>query len=84
MNTGKYQVAGESGLYGYFRGFEITYLSNQNYIWILSQKGPQCGRKSQPDLFPDLNLVYPRKLYSTGSSAVIMLVSGVFKRFNAA
>ena len=25
----------------------------------------------------------PRKLYSTGSSAVMMLVSGVFSRFSA-
>jgi len=32
VNAGKDKVSGKGGLYGDFRGFEIPYLSNQDYV----------------------------------------------------
>ncbi len=45
-------------------------------------------RSAAANVSPICSLIWtwlmPRKLYSTGSSAVMMLVSGVFRRFRAA
>jgi hypothetical protein len=76
-------VARERRLDGDLGGLEVADLTDHDDVGVLPQEGAQRGREVQADVVVHLHLVDAIRLYSTGSSAVLMLVSTWFSSESA-
>src|SRR5438045_9131408 len=80
MQRGEHQVSSESRLDSDFSGFKVANLADQNDVRILPQKCAQGSGKVQANRFFHLDLIHAVELELNWSSAVMMLVSGWFRR----
>ena len=71
----EHQVAGERGLDGDLGGLEVADLADHDDVGVLAQEGAQRGGEVQPISSCICTWLMPTRLYSTGSSAVEMLVA---------
>jgi len=67
-------MARERGFDGDFRRLKVADLADHDDVRVLAQESAQGHGEVQADLVVHLHLLMPDKLYSTGSSAVLMLV----------
>ena len=56
MQRGKYQVAGQAGLYRDLCSFQIAYLADHDHVRVLPQNGAQRAGKGHVDTRVDLSL----------------------------
>ena len=56
VQRGEHEVAGETGLYGDLRGFQVADFANHDDIRVLPQDGAQRAGEGQPDAAVDGNL----------------------------
>ena len=70
-------MAGQRGVDGDVGGLAVADLADHDDVRVLAQDVPQARGEGQPDLRVDLDLVDRRRSwYSTGSSMVMIFLSG--------
>ena len=70
-------MAGERRLDRDLRGLEVADFADQDDVGVLAQEGRSAAAKLRPMFSRTWTWLTPTRLNSTGSSAVMMLVSGV-------
>jgi hypothetical protein len=72
----EHEVAGEGGLDRDLGRLAVADLADHHHVRVGAQDRPQRGREREPGARVDLHLVDSRGRNSTGSSTVMMLISG--------
>ena len=77
VHGGEHQVPGERRLDGDLGGLRVADLADQDLVRVVAQDGAQPPAKVRPFFSLTGIWVTPRSWYSTGSSMVMILSSGV-------
>ena len=73
----QHEVAGQRRLHGDPRGLDVADLADQDDVGVLAQDRLEAAGEGDAGLLVDLDLVDRREQYSTGSSIVMTLRSGL-------
>ena len=74
------QVSGEPAADGNFRGLEVADFADEDDVRVLTEEAAERGGEVEADVLRTCTWLTPKRLNSTGSSAVMMLVFGVLIR----